>query len=105
MKQKYFTEEKLFVHFPLLISAELRPRQADVRPAQERGESGDHQGRAQRARPGPHRGGVHQQCEEQGGDSEARGGGARGGGASLCALSAAAGQCVMMLWDHYTVSR
>lgn len=97
MKQKYFTEEKLFVHFPLLISAELRPRQADVRPAQERGESGDHQGRAQWARPGPHRGGVHQQREEQGGDSEARGGGARGGGASLCALSAAAGQCVMML--------
>ena len=102
MKQKYFTEEKLFVHFPLPISAELRPRQADVRPAQERGESGDHQGRAQRARPGPHRGGVHEQREEQGRDAEARGGWTWGGGASLRALAAASGQCgdIMLLWDH-----
>ena len=95
----------LFFTPPLLISAELRPGQADVRPAQERGEPGDHQGRAQRAWPGPRRGGLHEQREEQGGDHQARGGGAGGGGAALRALPAAAGQAIMLLWDHYSVAR
>ena len=82
---------------PSLISAELRPGQADVRPTQERGEPGHHQGRAQRAWPGPRRGGLHKQRQEQGRDAEARGGGAGGGGASLRALSAAAGQYYVVM--------